>query len=233
MNRDELREIARRWDGLVDEYVAELYDELEYKPYDRDLLARFAELAASSNRPVLDLGCGPGHISAHLGSLGLSVRGVDLSPRMIEAAARIRPDLDFDVGDMLEMQWPAESLGGAVAMYSLIHLVRADVPAVLRGVAGAVVGGGPLLVAVHSGTGTVEETEVFGRAVAMTATLFTQDEMTGYVAAAGFDIVHADTRPPYSQEYPSDRVYVLARKNRATTPPAGAASRGVRGARRT
>jgi len=44
----------------------------------------------------------------------------------------------------------------------------------------------------------------------MTVTHFTADEMTGYLAGAGFDIVQTETRGPYPEEYQSARVYVLA-----------------------
>nr|WP_019854343.1 methyltransferase domain-containing protein [Actinopolyspora mortivallis] len=32
---------------------------------------------------MADVGCGPGRVTAHLGALGLSVFGMDLSPEMV------------------------------------------------------------------------------------------------------------------------------------------------------
>ena len=49
---------------------------------------------------MADLGCGPGHLSAHLSSLGLAAFGVDLSPAMIELARAAHPELRFEVGSM-------------------------------------------------------------------------------------------------------------------------------------
>lgn len=58
------------------------------------MLAGFAELVrADGGRPVADFGCGPGHVTAHLDSLGVSAFGIDLSPRMVEIARRRYPDL--------------------------------------------------------------------------------------------------------------------------------------------
>jgi SAM-dependent methyltransferase len=37
---------------------------------------------------VCDLGCGPGHVGRYLHDRGVEVRGVDLSPRMVEEARR-------------------------------------------------------------------------------------------------------------------------------------------------
>jgi trans-aconitate methyltransferase len=48
----------------------------------------YAELVqAAGVGPVADLGCGPGRVTAHLHSLGLSAFGVDLSPAMVAVAA--------------------------------------------------------------------------------------------------------------------------------------------------
>ncbi len=47
---------------------------------------------------LLDAGCGPGNYAVRLAELGLSVVGVDLSPRMVEAA-RAR-GVDARVGDL-------------------------------------------------------------------------------------------------------------------------------------
>ncbi|MFZ0120625.1 MAG: class I SAM-dependent methyltransferase [Pseudonocardiaceae bacterium] len=48
---------------------------------------------ADGTGPVADLGCGPGRLTAHLHSLGLSLLGVDLSPSMVALARRTYPDL--------------------------------------------------------------------------------------------------------------------------------------------
>lgn len=40
---------------------------------------------------VLDLGCGPGHWSAHLHGLGADVVGVDLVPEFVAHARRTHP----------------------------------------------------------------------------------------------------------------------------------------------
>jgi 2-polyprenyl-3-methyl-5-hydroxy-6-metoxy-1,4-benzoquinol methylase len=67
---------------------------------DRGVLATFAELVgADGGGPVVDAGCGPGRIMDHLASLGVSVRGIDLSPRMVGVARERHPGLRVDRGD--------------------------------------------------------------------------------------------------------------------------------------
>jgi SAM-dependent methyltransferase len=49
---------------------------------------------------VCDMGCGPGHVSRYLHDAGATVSGLDLSPRMVEIARQLNPDLSFLLGNM-------------------------------------------------------------------------------------------------------------------------------------
>ncbi|HEY6787897.1 MAG TPA: trans-aconitate 2-methyltransferase [Trebonia sp.] len=64
-----------------------------------DLIARIGAAAPSS---VVDLGCGPGNLTALLAQRwpDADVSGVDNSPEMIEAARAAAPALDFETGDV-------------------------------------------------------------------------------------------------------------------------------------
>lgn len=64
-----------------------------------DLLAR---VGAAEPRAVVDLGCGPGNLTATLASRwpGARVRGVDSSAEMIEKARAERYPVAFEVGDL-------------------------------------------------------------------------------------------------------------------------------------
>ena len=57
-------------------------------PIGRAIVAAFAEQVRTGGGPVADLGCGPGHVTAHLDSLGVSAFGIDISPRMVDIARR-------------------------------------------------------------------------------------------------------------------------------------------------
>ena len=217
MDRDQLRDLARRWDGLAEQYVERLYDELDHKPRDRELLARVAKLVGEVGGPLLDVGCGPGHVARALHELGVDVRGVDLSPAMVALARQLNPGIEFAVGDMLELELEPGSLGGAVAFYSMIHLARDDLDLVVTTLADAIRPGGPLLVAVHAGTGLLTAEEVLGEPVTMAVTLFDQDEVAGAMERAGFAVESAETRDPYPEEGKTRRVYVLGtRRSRPT-----------------
>jgi hypothetical protein len=49
------------------------------------------------------------------------VSGIDLSPEMIAAARDLYPELQSEVGPMLNLNSPDGALGGALAWYSTIH----------------------------------------------------------------------------------------------------------------
>ena len=68
-----------------------------------DLLQR---IAASDPQTVVDLGCGPGNLTALLAQRWpeASVSGLDSSPEMIEGARREVPGPDFAVGDLRSWQ---------------------------------------------------------------------------------------------------------------------------------
>jgi len=81
--------------------------------------------------PVLDLGCGPGHWTAYLHSLGADVTGVDVVPEFTAHARAAHAGPEFRLGSMTEVEAPEHSLAGILTWYSTIHLPPADLDRVL------------------------------------------------------------------------------------------------------
>jgi SAM-dependent methyltransferase len=130
-----MRDLAatrRAYDTVAHDYAELLQSELAAKPYDRAMLATFAELVRSGRTGdrVADLGCGPGRITAHLDELGVDAFGLDLSPQMIAVARARHPALSFDVGSIEATSIPNGTLAGLVAWYSIIHTPPERLPAV-------------------------------------------------------------------------------------------------------
>ncbi len=98
--------------------------------YRRWLQPLFDELPAGS--PVLDLGCGSGVPAGALLAAQFSLTGVDVSEVQIERARRTVPTGTFVRADMTEVSFPDRSFAAVVALYSLIHVPRAEQPALLR-----------------------------------------------------------------------------------------------------
>src|SRR5262245_998346 len=109
------------YDIASDAYARKFITELDHKPLDREWLRRFASLV-TPGLPVLDLGCGPGHTTAYLTSLGLSAVGVDLSPGMVSKASECFPHVRFSVGDFFALPNESASVAGILALYCIVHL---------------------------------------------------------------------------------------------------------------
>ncbi|KPK48195.1 MAG: hypothetical protein AMS22_15720 [Thiotrichales bacterium SG8_50] len=204
------REIKDGYDKLAAVYAVRFCDELNGKPFDRSLLQRF--VTAVPDGPVCDLGCGPGHVAAHLQTLGANSMGFDLSPKMIAEAERRYPTVEYRVGDMADLDMPSESLGGIVALYSIIHLERQKLEEAFREMHRVLKPAGQLLVSFHKGEGILHEDNVLDTDVSFDCTLFEPDEVSGKLERVGFSIAEATVRRPYDFEYPTKRVYVLADK---------------------
>src|SRR5947209_7140487 len=141
-------QVPASYNRVAERYAEEIADELPGKPVDRALYALFAELTGPGGT-VGDVGCGPGHVTAHLAGLGLRPVGVDPSAGMLAVARKRYPDLDFAPGGFAAL--PADDGGwaGAVAAYSIIHVPPSDRPAAWTELARAIRTGGWLLVAFH------------------------------------------------------------------------------------
>lgn len=203
-------DIAQTYDVVAEDYATHFADELDGKPFDSKLLDAFA---AEVTGPVVDIGCGPaGHITRYLADRGVDIAGADLSPHGIEVARTRHPDLRFDIADLRSLPYPDTSLGGIVAFYSVIHLPRPELPTAFAEFHRVLHPGGTLLIAMHGGTGEVGAEDWFDRAVSVRATLVEPPELTGLLEAAGFTIAAEHQRDPYDGEYPSQRLYVRARR---------------------
>lgn len=95
---------------------------------------------------VLDAGCGAGQMAIELAERGADVVATDISPSLLEVAARRTPEhlahrIEYRAGDMLD-----PSLGrfdAAIAMDSLIHYSAGDIANAVGGLASRL-DGGPL-----------------------------------------------------------------------------------------
>ncbi|MBB6119990.1 class I SAM-dependent methyltransferase [Nocardiopsis algeriensis] len=120
------------YDGIAEHYAAFAAERFLADPLDQAMLPALAALIeAAGGGPVADVGCGPGHLTAHLDSLGARAFGLDLSPAMVALARRTHPGLHFAVAAMDRLPLEDASLSGLLAHYSIIHTPPRGLPAVL------------------------------------------------------------------------------------------------------
>jgi SAM-dependent methyltransferase len=158
-----LADTRTSYDTVAESYADLLRDALAGAPYERAVLALFAELVdAAGGGPVADVGCGPGRLTAHLRGLGVDAFGIDLSPGMIDVARRDHPGLRFAVGSMTDLAIADCSLAGLLAWFSLIHVPDDEVPTVFAHLRRVVRPDGVALVAFHTGDEHRRKTEGYG-----------------------------------------------------------------------
>lgn len=142
---------------------------------------------------MADLGCGPGHLTAHLRALGLSAFGVDLSPTMITIAREANPDLEFAEGSMAQLDLPDDSLAGILAFYSVIHTPPAELPPVLAEFHRVLEPGGHLMLGFFAGDDP--EPRAFDHKV-VTAYRWSPDALLALLRESGFTEVAGMVREP-------------------------------------
>jgi SAM-dependent methyltransferase len=163
--------------------------------------------------PVLDVGCGPGTVTAYLAERGLDVSGVDLSPRMIDNARRLHPQCRFSVASATDLDLAEASLGGVLGWWSLFNLPRDVLPQVLALFARALTPGGHLITATHVGEGDVVRTEAYGGVpVRWTTHRWQPEQLVDLIEQAGLRPV-AELRLP-AEEYSGPGVVVVAERPR-------------------
>ena len=204
--------IADSYDRVADEYVQRIYNELQHKPFDRQLLDRFAA-SLQENGLACDMGCGPGHIARYLHEKGAKVCGIDVSPKMVELARRLNPEIDFSCGDILELDVEDETWAGVAAFYSIIHVPPGEIVRALLELRRVLRPGGLLLLAFHIGEGIIHLDEWWGKSVCVDFHFFRPTEMANYLRSVVLEIEEIVEREPYpGVEHPSRRAYIFARK---------------------
>ncbi|UED84854.1 class I SAM-dependent methyltransferase [Streptomyces profundus] len=195
----DLDAVRDSYDRVADNYVQMVVTtgigDIRRHPWLKASIDAFAD-TVSGLGPVLDVGCGPGTVTAYLAERGLDVSGVDLSPRMIENARRLHPRCRFSVGSATELDLAEASLGGVLGWWSLFNLPRPVLPQVLALFAHALKPGGHFITATHVGDGDKPRTECYGGVpVQWTTHKWRPEQLTDLIERAGLQPV-AELRLP-------------------------------------
>jgi SAM-dependent methyltransferase len=168
--------------------VADLYIDLfgHHDKVPADDLAFIDRHLVGRPGPVVDVGCGPGHLTAYLHSRGADATGIDLVPEFIAHARAAHPAVPFRVGSMDE----PFSAAGILAYYSLIHRPPHELDAVLAAFHRALSPGGVLVIGFFDGP----EVVAFEHKVT-TAYYWPPDELAARLARAGFTELERLRRP--------------------------------------
>jgi SAM-dependent methyltransferase len=80
----------------------------------------------TSDSRALEVGCGPGHITAMMAETGATVTGVDLVPAMIETARTLHPDIAFVEANAEQLPFADAAFDVVLANFVIHHFARPD-----------------------------------------------------------------------------------------------------------
>ncbi|PMC76294.1 class I SAM-dependent methyltransferase [Brachybacterium sp. UMB0905] len=137
--------------------------------------------------PIADVGCGPGHWTAHLASRGHDVIGIEPVAEFLALAQSAYSDGAFRAGTAATL--PTAAFDGILAWYSLIHTPPPELPAQLRHLHRALRPGGQILLGMFAG----ERCEPFDHAVT-TAYFWPPAQLSDLLEQTGFTVSVVRTR---------------------------------------
>jgi uncharacterized protein len=162
----------------------------------------------------VEVGSGPGHVTAYLADHGGDATGIDFSPEMVAEARRRFPDGNFEVGDLRRLGRPPTSSGWSAVLgwYSLIHLAASELPDAVASLVRPLDPGGWLVLAMHAGAEVSHRDELFGHEVDLDFVLYDPAFVVGVVEAAGLVDVEWYLRGPIeARKETTQRLYVVGR----------------------
>jgi uncharacterized protein YceH (UPF0502 family) len=204
--------VRSSYDAVATAYADHLVDELRGLAFETWLLDRV--LAHAQGKPVVEVGSGPGHVTAYLADGGADATGIDLSPSMVSEARRRFPGRTFEVGDLRRLARPAAGPGWAAVLgwYSLIHLAASELPPAIAALVRPLAPGGWLVLGLHAGTEVRHLDEWFGHEVDLDFVLHEPASVVAAVEAAGLVDVEWYLRGPLTARgETTQRLYVVGR----------------------
>lgn len=114
---------------------------------------------------VLELGCGAGVPGTRMLAESHSVTANDISEAQISLAKENFPDVKFLIGDMMSLTFGPSSFDAAVALYSIIHIPRAEQETLIKRISAWLRPGGYFLLSLgtEDNPGAVESDWLGGR----------------------------------------------------------------------
>ena len=191
----EVDRVRRLYDRVADEYEQLAADEAHYWVRARALL----EKVTRDGLTILDVGCGPGHLTADLPP-SVRVIGCDISPEMVRLAALARPAGSFMVHDYHQpfpAHWPRADVTVALGCLEFCS----DLTQVARNLAAATKPEGRLLLTVPRAESLAARREITLQPLPfaeITLRLREDAEVEAALGAAGLEVITHQTGPGFT-----------------------------------
>lgn len=204
--------VMKVYDALAEEYAETFAGEHEKKPKDLEMLRRFSQ-EVGARMPVWDFGCGPGHTAEYLHSLGVEISGLDLSENILEQARDYHPGINFQKGNILDLEFESDSIAAVVSFYAIVHFTKEQAESAFREIYRVLQPGGLYFFTYHIGEETIQLDEFLGKKIDVEFMFFATDFIVSTLEAIGFATIEVVEREPYPDvEYQSRRAYAFAVK---------------------
>jgi SAM-dependent methyltransferase len=164
-----------------------------------------------SRRAALDLGCGTGtKATARLSREFESVTAVDISRRTIEAARLRVPGVEFVVGDMTRVAFPAGTFDLVTAFYSVLHVPGVEQPGLVSRIATWLAPGGVFLFDVGLHPGDEHDDDWLG--VPMYWSSLGREATISMVERTGMSVIKTDVETKFEDGVEAHFLWITAQR---------------------
>ncbi|MEM7286150.1 MAG: class I SAM-dependent methyltransferase [Actinomycetota bacterium] len=182
----------RTTDSYVDAIGTSISPDVET---DTDIGSLQAFAALCLDRPVLDLGCGPGRAGRLVMEAGPTVVGLDLAATMIDVARMSNPSMAGVQATLTALPFRDRCLGGLVAWYSIIHVAPGRIAAAWDDFLRVLSPGAPLLLAFQAGADdAVHRQHAHGTDVTLTSYRHDPERVAAGLIEAGSEQLRLSVR---------------------------------------
>ena len=109
------------WQGVADKY-----DSIWSSSTRQFIPPLLDATEVSAKMSILDVGCGPGYVSAAAAERGAAPIGLDFSGEMIGIAKQMFPQIEFREGDAQKLPFADNSFDRVLANFALLHLAEPE-----------------------------------------------------------------------------------------------------------
>ncbi len=214
VNRYNANEVKDCYNRTAKEYADKFLNELDGKPFDRNILNRFSDMLSDGSL-IFDFGCGSGQTTNYVYEKQKhKIIGLDFSENAIQLAKQNYNEIEFVVDDMLNSKMASGSADGILAFYAVVHFTYIEIEQVLKEWLRLLKPNAIILFSFHVGDEAIEAVDFLGVSGAKaTWYLLNTDRVLEIAGKVGFKVEEAVVRYPYiGYEHESKRAYIMLRK---------------------
>jgi ubiquinone/menaquinone biosynthesis C-methylase UbiE len=214
MDKEKVDSIRMAYNKASDAYASGFYYELYSKHLDVKLLDLFCE-RVNPNKPICEVGCGPGEISTYLKYKGLELLGIDISEDMIKLAKKLNPHIDFRVGNVYSLEFPDNYFSGLLAPFLFVNYEVEEIKPAFLEIKRVLEPNGLFYLSFHQGSDRIHVDEFLAERNPLDFIFLNVDDIEGLLLECGFEIIEWIIRSSYKEgEHANKRAYFFARNTK-------------------